>query len=100
DGTMPEIKKKPLSLTAINLLAMNVDMFNFDWIEPPEKAALDYALTELTYLGAVTSDRRLTDLGKFMSQLQIEPALARMVIFACQNGFGNFLWILLIAMQG
>jgi HrpA-like RNA helicase len=88
DGNVPEIKKRPLGLTIINLLAMKINIATFNWIEPPEKEAVDYALKELIYLGGITPNLELTELGKLMAELQVEPGIARMLHWACNNGFG------------
>lgn len=91
DGNLPEIKKRPLGLTAINLLTMKIDLSTFDWIERPDSAAVQNALNELKYLGAITEFKEITELGTLISQLQIEPALGRMVYFGCKDGFGELL---------
>lgn len=67
---------------------MAVDPFNFEWLEPPDRAALDNAIEELLLLGALDHRQNLTGLGTLISDLQIDPGIARMMYYACSKGLG------------
>jgi HrpA-like RNA helicase len=89
DNIVPEIKRRPLSLVVSSLLAMNIDAVNFDWVEPPELAALEKAKEELSLLGAITPAGGLSELGHAVAELQIEPSLVRLLFTACKLGLGE-----------
>ena len=69
--------------------AMNVDPFNFEWLELPDRVALEIAMEELLLLGALDHRQNLTGLGTLISDLQIDPGIARMMHYACSKGLGN-----------
>jgi HrpA-like RNA helicase len=69
--------------------AMNVDPFNFEWLEPPDRVALEIAMEELLLLGALDHRHYLTGLGTLISELQIDPGIARMLHYACSKGLGK-----------
>jgi HrpA-like RNA helicase len=88
----PEILSNPLQLTVTNLMTMGIDATSFDWIEAPDRDALDCAKKDLTYLGAMEQTQgsrlELTTLGYLISNLQIDPGMARMMYYACLEGYG------------
>ena len=68
--------------------AMKVDPFHFDWLEPPDRTAIEVAIEELSLLGALDHRQNLTGLGTLISDLQIDPGIARMIYCACTKGLG------------
>ncbi len=88
ESAAPELLRKPLSLTIVNLLGMNVNPKEFEWIQSPDPVAIHNAWEELNYLGAI-SDNKLTELGQVIATLQIDPGMGRMVYAACKEGFGT-----------
>lgn len=80
DFEMPEIARVELSEAALQLLAWGEsDVRAFPWYEPPPAAALDAALELLQELGA-TDERGLTDDGRRMARLPLQPRLARLLV--------------------
>lgn len=92
---VPEVLSRPLPLTIVSLLSMGIHPLNFQWIQSPDRTGLYKALDELRYLGALEdgdgpgSDPVLTDLGRLISELQVDPGMARMVYHACKLGMGE-----------
>ena len=89
ESSTPEIKRKPLSLTAVTLYDMGIDPEKFQWLEHPGAEPVKQAVHQLKSLGAVFSDCNgvhLTDIGKTIAALQIEPGLGRMVHYSSQQG--------------
>ena len=85
-----EILSKPLGQTILTVRAMRLDPFTFNWIEAPNKEALEAAHNDLLYLNALNSStNELTDIGLLAATLQIEPALARMLYYGCCSGKGE-----------
>ena len=55
---------------------------NFEFIDPPEAAAIEQALEELKALGAIDEKENITKNGELMAELPLEPRLSRMIIEA------------------
>ena len=78
--TLPEILRTTLSGTVLKLHELGVkDVHKFDFIEAPDHAALDMAIKVLNFLGAVDGGC-LTNIGKKMSLLPIDPRLSKIVL--------------------
>lgn len=56
------------------------------WIDPPPPAAMAAARAELRSLGALDADGRITEHGRAMAALPMEPPLAHMLLFAAERG--------------
>lgn len=86
---IPEIHRTELSGAVLQLYAMGVDPFTFDWIDPPEHALLQEAVLHLAELGAVASREdgvRLTALGLKLAALPVTPSYARLLVAAAEHG--------------
>ena len=49
-----QVLSRPLPLTVISLISMGIDPLTFEWMEAPDREALEKALDELRFLGAVS----------------------------------------------
>ena len=58
------------------------------FLDPPPAAAIDEARNRLLRLGAIDDDGRVTDHGRAIARLPLEPRLAHMLIEASERGFG------------
>ena len=56
------------------------------WLDPPPPAALIAANATLEALGALDSAGRITQHGRSMAALPMDPALAHMLLYAAQHG--------------
>lgn len=56
------------------------------WIDPPPAAALSAARGRLVALGALDREGRISDFGRKLAQLPMEPPLAAMVLFGAEAG--------------
>ncbi len=56
------------------------------WLDPPPGAALAAANAALKALGALDSAGRITQHGRSMAALPMDPALAHMLLYAAQHG--------------
>lgn len=78
--TLPEIARVDLSECVLQLLDWGEsDVENFAWFEAPAKESLQLAIELLDRLDAI-SNGSLTDLGKRMARMPLQPRLARLVI--------------------
>lgn len=76
----PEISRVDLSQCLLQLFAWGeTDVGSFPWFELPPESSLEQSLQLLDRLDALESGQ-LTDLGKRMSSLPLQPRLARLLV--------------------
>jgi ATP-dependent helicase HrpB len=86
----PEILEADLSgLLLTCLLWGESDPRRLSFPDPPPSAALDEAGKRLAELGAIDDQGRVTDHGRSIAALPLEPRLAHMLIDAKSRGFGS-----------
>ena len=80
--TDPEIKRTNLASVVLSMRAFDLgDPARFPFLEPPDPRMIRDAEKVLQELGALKDDR-LTDVGRTMARLPIDPRLARMLVAA------------------
>lgn len=88
--TEPEILRTSLASVILQMLALGFgDISAFPFLTPPDSRGVKAALDLLIELGAVRTGREhptLTDLGREISRLPIDPRFARMLIEARRTG--------------
>jgi ATP-dependent helicase HrpB len=85
----PEILEADLSSLLLTcLLWGEADPRRLPFLDAPPAAALDEARRRLTALGAVDTEGRVTNHGRVIAALPLEPRLAHMLIEASARGFG------------
>jgi pre-mRNA-splicing factor ATP-dependent RNA helicase DHX15/PRP43 len=90
DQTYPEILRSNLGSVVLQLKRLGIDdLVHFDFMDPPAPQTLMRALEMLHYLGAVDEELNLTDKGKMMSELPLEPQLAATLIEAPSYNCSN-----------
>jgi len=78
---VPEILRSPLSTVVLALKALNIDdVLGFDFLDRPSTSALREATKELLILGALDERLKITELGRNMTRLPIEPAFSKMLL--------------------
>ncbi len=79
--TDPEILRTSLASVILKLQSLHFgDIEDFPFIEPPDSRYITDGYKLLEELGAVNSNRELTDIGWQLAKLPIDPRLARMVL--------------------
>mmetsp|Transcript_21068 Transcript_21068/g.67893 ORF Transcript_21068/g.67893 Transcript_21068/m.67893 type:complete len:593 (+) Transcript_21068:331-2109(+) len=83
EQTYPEILRSKMSTVVLTLKKLGIDdLVHFDFMDPPAPETLMRALELLNYLGALDDEGDLTPLGKSMSDLPLDPQLAKVVLAA------------------
>ncbi len=59
---------------------------NFPFLEPPDPRAIADGWQQLSELGAVDAERKLTQIGRTMARLPVDVKLSRMLIAAQKHG--------------
>ncbi|MEV4688942.1 ATP-dependent RNA helicase HrpA [Microbacterium sp. LWH3-1.2] len=88
--TEPEILRTSLASVILQMLSLGFgDISSFPFLTPPDSRGVKAALDLLVELGAVRIGRdhpTLTDLGREISRLPIDPRFARMLVEARRTG--------------
>jgi ATP-dependent RNA helicase DHX37/DHR1 len=75
----PEISRTPLEGVVLQLKSMGAPVLGFPFPTPPDLQSLQKAENLLSYLGALSSDGKVTKLGHELSLYPLNPRFARMV---------------------
>jgi len=87
ETTYPEILRSKMSNVVLTLKKLGIDdLVHFDFMDPPAPETLMRALELLNYLGALDDEGDMTELGYQMSELPIDPQLAKIVITSPDYG--------------
>lgn len=79
--TDPEILRTNLAAVILQMLHLRLGKIeDFPFIEPPEAKAIKDGFTLLQEISAVTPKGQLTNLGKQLARLPIDPRLGRMLV--------------------
>ena len=85
----PEILEADLSALLLScLLWGEPDPTRLPFLDAPPAAALEEARRRLGTLGAIDGDGRVTDHGRAIAALPLEPRLAHMLLESRERGFG------------
>ena len=85
----PEILRIALSFAIIKLYEFGIDdIHSFEYVDAPDKKALDDAVENLKFHGAI-AEGKLTQLGKKMAFLPVEPNLSRVLLDSVEKGIGS-----------
>jgi ATP-dependent helicase HrpA len=85
--TDPEILRTNLASVILQMIALGLgDLGAFPFLDPPDKRNVAAGVQLLEELGALEDRQKLTAMGRKLSQLPVDPRLARMVVEADRNG--------------
>ncbi|MEU9565639.1 ATP-dependent RNA helicase HrpA [Streptomyces sp. NPDC048161] len=103
--TDPEILRTNLASVILQMTAAGLgDIEKFPFIDPPDHRNIRDGIQLLQELGALDPEekdpkKRLTPLGRKLSQLPVDPRLARMVIEAERNGCAREVMVIAAALS-
>lgn len=87
ETTYPEILRSKISNVVLTLKKLGIDdLVHFHFMDPPSPETLMRALELLNYLGALDDEGELTELGYQMSNLPIDPQLAKVILSSPDYG--------------
>jgi ATP-dependent helicase HrpA len=85
--TDPEILRSSLAAVILRMKALRLGAIeNFAFIEPPQGRAMADGYQLLAELGAVDDDNELTDVGRTLAKLPLDPRVGRMILEAKDRG--------------
>ncbi|GIG34874.1 ATP-dependent RNA helicase HrpA [Cellulomonas pakistanensis] len=105
--TEPEILRTSLASVILQMVAVGVatgpdDVASFPFVDPPDTRAVRDGVQLLTELGALetgSSGTRLTDTGRALAQLPMDPRLARMIVEGGRRGVAREVMIVAAALS-
>ncbi len=81
--TDPEILRTSLASVILQMLALKLgDISDFPFLDPPNQKMINDGFTLLIELGAVDEKRQLTEIGRQLAKLPLDPRLGRMILQA------------------
>ncbi|HAV62052.1 MAG TPA: ATP-dependent RNA helicase HrpA [Verrucomicrobiales bacterium] len=84
--TQPEIQRANLAEVILRMKAFRLgEIETFPFVQPPTPKAVATGYTLLQELGALDGDRGLTQLGRDLARLPIDPTLGRMLLQSQQE---------------
>ena len=88
DDSVPEILRITLAFAVIKLYEFGIeDIHSFEFVDAPNKKALNDAVENLKFLGAIKNGK-LTELGRKMAVLPLEPNLSKILLDSIKEGVG------------
>ncbi|KAJ3020069.1 hypothetical protein HKX48_001375 [Thoreauomyces humboldtii] len=81
EETEPEIMRCNLASVVLMLKAAGVeDVIGFDYMDKPSRTSIIRALEQLYALGALADDGTISDLGRRMAELPLDPIYAKVLL--------------------
>ncbi len=85
--TDPEIQRTNLAAVMLQMAALQLgDIESFPFLDPPDSRSVRDGVQLLQELGAFDSGGAITDLGRRLAQLPVDPRLGRMILQADTEG--------------
>lgn len=85
--TDPEIRRASLAGVILRMLELGLgEIDQFPFLEAPDPRAIADGWQQLSELGAVDAQRKLTAIGKAMAKLPVDVKLSRMLVAAQKHG--------------
>lgn len=98
--TDPEILRTNLAAVILQMAALNLgDIEGFPFLDPPDRRAIRDGVQLLQELGAFDADGRITDIGRRLAQLPVDPRLGRMILQADAEGCVREILVLAAALS-
>jgi len=85
--TTPEIRRTNLASVILQTKTLRLgDIESFPFLDPPRPEAVREGLRTLREIGAIDREERLTDIGRTLGRMPVDPRVGRMLIAAHQFG--------------
>ncbi|MCC6472631.1 MAG: ATP-dependent RNA helicase HrpA [Burkholderiales bacterium] len=85
--TDPEVLRSSLAAVILRMKSLGLaEVETFPFIDPPAPRAVADGYALLAELGAVDEDKRLTEVGRQLARLPVDPRIGRMVLAAKSEG--------------
>lgn len=100
DFTPPEILRTNLASVILQIESLGLGQIeDFPFIEPPRQQAVIAGTKTLFELGAFDDSRRLTEIGRQLSRMPVDPRIGRMLLAAHDEGCLHDMLIIAAALE-
>ncbi|MEO6792350.1 MAG: ATP-dependent RNA helicase HrpA, partial [Mycobacterium sp.] len=97
--TDPEVLRTNLAAVLLQMAALRIgDVENFPFLDPPDQRSIRDGVQLLQELGAFDQQGEITDLGRRLARLPVDPRIGRMILAADTEGCVHELLILAAAL--
>lgn len=98
--TAPEIQRTNLASVILTTKAFRLgDIDRFPFLDPPRTDAVRDGFKTLFELGALDEKRELTEIGRQLSRLPVDPRIGRMILAANEEGCLSEVLIIAAALE-
>ncbi|WP_460306055.1 ATP-dependent RNA helicase HrpA [Actinocorallia aurea] len=98
--TDPEIVRTNLASVILQMTSLGLgDVAQFPFIDPPDRRAVKDGFDLLHELHALDGERTLTDIGRKLARLPVDPRMGRMILEADKNGCANEVMVIAAALS-
>jgi ATP-dependent helicase HrpA len=98
--TAPEIQRTNLASVILTTKAFKLgDIERFPFLDPPRSDAIRDGYKTLFELGALDENRELTEIGRQLSRLPVDPRIGRMILAAQEEGCLSEVLIIAAALE-
>lgn len=98
--TDPEILRTNLAAVILQMAALNLgDIETFPFLDPPDRRSIRDGVALLQELGAFDANGAITDIGRRLAQLPVDPRLGRMILQAEEEGCVREILVLAAALS-
>jgi len=98
--TMPEIQRTNLAAVILQMKALRLgELDDFPLIDPPKSDAIRDGYQTLFELGAIDEHHELTEIGRRLSRLPVDPRIGRMIVAAIDEGCLHEILIIAAALE-
>ncbi|WP_374201590.1 ATP-dependent RNA helicase HrpA [Actinocorallia sp. API 0066] len=98
--TDPEILRTNLASVILQMTSLGLgDVAKFPFIDPPDRRAVKDGFDLLHELHALDGERTLTEIGRKLARLPVDPRMGRMILEADANGCVNEVMVIAAALS-
>jgi ATP-dependent helicase HrpA len=98
--TIPEIQRTNLASVILQTKSLKLGAVEkFPFLDPPRSAAVSDGYKTLFEIGAIDARQNLTEIGRQLARLPVDPRIARMILAANENGVLREMLILAAALE-
>lgn len=98
--TPPEILRSDLAAVVLQAEALRLGgLADFPFLDPPRSEAVSDAYRTLFELGAADYERRLTEVGRQLSRLPVDPRIGRIILAAAKENCLHDVLIIAAALE-
>ncbi|GAB6167188.1 ATP-dependent RNA helicase HrpA [Thermostilla marina] len=98
--TPPEIQRTNLAAVILRLKALRLgEIEGFPFLDPPRRDAVRDGLKTLFELGAIDEKHRLTEVGRRLAELPVDPRIGKMILTAVEEGCLTEILIIAAALE-